>query len=64
MYYVIHNRLTGKVHACQCRRYRIWGFDPWVGKITWKRKWQPYTDRVAWWAKVHVVAKSQTCLSD
>ena len=22
----------------QCRRYRL---DPWVGKITWKRKWQP-----------------------
>ena len=24
--------------ACQCRRC---GFDPWVGKITWRRKWQP-----------------------
>ena len=22
----------------QCRRH---GFDPWVGKITWRRKWQP-----------------------
>ena len=21
-----------------CRRYR---FDPWVGKIPWRRKWQP-----------------------
>ena len=20
---------------------RRWGFDPWVGKIPWKRKWQP-----------------------
>ena len=18
-----------------------WGFDPWVGKIPWRRKWQP-----------------------
>ena len=23
--------------ACQCRRC---GFDPWIGKIPWKRKWQ------------------------
>ena len=25
---------------CQCRRHRL-GFDPWVGKIPWRRKWQP-----------------------
>ena len=24
--------------ACQYRRFR---FDPWVGKISWRRKWQP-----------------------
>ena len=24
-----------------CRRYRQHGFDPWVGKIPWRRKWQP-----------------------
>ena len=24
--------------ACQCRRH---GFNPWVGKIPWRRKWQP-----------------------
>ena len=24
----------------RCRRYRRPGFDPWVGKIPWKRKWQ------------------------
>ena len=24
--------------ACQCGRLR---FDPWVGKIPWRRKWQP-----------------------
>ena len=23
---------------CQCSRH---GFDPWVGKIPWRRKWQP-----------------------
>ena len=28
---------SGKESACQCRRL---GFDPWVGKIPWRRKWQ------------------------
>ena len=28
---------SGKESACQ-RRY---GFDPWVGRILWRRKWQP-----------------------
>ena len=27
----------GKDSDCQCRRYR---FNPWVGKIPWRRKWQ------------------------
>ena len=30
--------LSGKEPACQCRRC---GFSPWVGKIPWRRKWQP-----------------------
>ena len=30
--------LSGKESACQCRRCE---FNPWVGKIPWKRKWQP-----------------------
>ena len=30
--------LSGKESTCQCRRR---GFDPWVGKIPWRRKWQP-----------------------
>ena len=30
--------LSGKESACQCRRQ---GFDPWVGKIPWMKKWQP-----------------------
>ena len=33
--------LSGKESACQCRRCRRWGFDPWTGKIPWRRKWQP-----------------------
>jgi len=27
--------------SCQCRSCRRRGFDPWVGKIPWRRKWQP-----------------------
>ena len=33
--------LSGKASAWQCRRGRRHGFDPWVGKIPWRRKWQP-----------------------
>ena len=53
----------------QCGRH---GFDPWVGKIPWRRKWQPtpvfwpgksHRQR-AWQATVHGVAKSQIRLSD
>ena len=33
--------LTGKESTCQCRRHKKSGFDPWVGKILWSRKWQP-----------------------
>ena len=29
-----------KDSACQCRKHRRWGFDPWVGKIPWCRAWQ------------------------
>ena len=29
-----------KKSACQCRRCKC-GFCPWVGKIPWRRKWQP-----------------------
>ena len=31
---------SGKESACQCRRHRRCGFDPWIGKISWRRKWQ------------------------
>ena len=50
---------------CQCRRHRRAEFSPWVGKIPWRRKWQPTSltwknpmDRGAWWATIYVVAKS------
>ena len=46
--------------------------NPSVGKIPWRRKWQPTPvsglknpmDREAWQATVHKVLKSQTQLSD
>ena len=50
---------------------RVWlRFDPWVGKIPWRKAWQStavfflenYTDRGAWWAIVHEVIKSWTWL--
>ena len=28
--------LNGKESTCQCRRH---GFDPWVGKILWRKEW-------------------------
>ena len=30
--------LSGKESACQCRRHK---FNLWVGKISWRKKWQP-----------------------
>ena len=32
--------VSGRVHL-QCRRRRRCGFNPWVRKIPWSRKWQP-----------------------
>ena len=32
---------SGNEFACQCRRCKRHGFNPWVGKISWSRKWQP-----------------------
>ena len=32
---------SGKEPACQFRRYKRHRFDPWAGKIFWRRKWQP-----------------------
>ena len=53
----------------QCERP---GFDPWVGKIPWRRSWQPTPvflpgeiakDKGTWQAIIHGVKKSQTWLS-
>ena len=32
---------SGKEPTCQYRRHKRCKFDPWVGKIPWRRKWQP-----------------------
>ena len=33
--------LSSKESTCRCRRRTKHGFDPWVGKIPWRRKCQP-----------------------
>ena len=30
--------ISGKKSTYKCR---IWRFDPWIGKIPWRKKWQP-----------------------
>ena len=32
---------SGKESVGQCRRHKRHGFDPWVRKIPWYRRWQP-----------------------
>ena len=39
--------LSGKESSSQCQRCRRHRFDPWVGKIPWRRKWQS-TRILAW----------------
>ena len=33
--------VSGKEPACQSRRHKRLGFNPWVRKIPWRRAWQP-----------------------
>ena len=63
--------VSGKEPACQFRRHKRHGFDPWVEKIPWRRAWHSHSsilawripmDRGAWQATVHRVEKSQTQL--
>ena len=62
-----------KEPACQCRRHKRYRFNPLVGKIPWRRKWQPtpvllprksHGRRSLVQATVHGVAESRTRLSD
>ena len=59
---------TGKESACQCKRGKAGGFDPWVGKIPGGGRGSPVQyscpedsiDRGAWQATVRGVEKSWT----
>ena len=59
---------SGKEPACQCRTHMRHRFNTWVGKILWRKVWQPTPvflpgeshGQGAWWARVHRVTKSQT----
>ena len=42
---------SGKESTCQYRRHKRHGFNPCVGKIPWRRAWQP--------TQVFLPAKSQ-----
>ena len=42
----VHHQLpeltpNGEEPTCQSRRRKRLGFDPWVGELPWRRKWQP-----------------------
>ena len=34
--------------TCQCRGHKRLSFDPWVGKIPWRRKWATHSIILAW----------------
>ena len=55
----------GKKSTCQFRTLWRPEFDPWVGKILWRRKWEPTPvflpgQEEFWWAAVHGVIESDT----
>ena len=58
----------GKEPTCQFRRHKRHRFDPWVGKIPWRRKWQfsscleKSMDWGAWQTTVYRVTDSWTQL--
>ena len=75
--YAIYRKLglassaSSKEPACQCRRHKGGGFDPWVRKIPWRRARQPtavflpgesHGQRSLEGYTVHSITKSQTWL--
>ena len=62
--------LSGREFAYWCRRRRRRRFDLWIGKIPWRRKWQPFSvflpgkshGQRSRQATVHGVTKNQTWL--
>ena len=71
-----HPLLTTRVHQClpcgsvgaECPKFGRPGFNPWVRKIPWRRKWRPTPvflpgeshEQRNLWATVHGVTKSWT----
>ena len=61
---------NGKEPDCQYRRHKKHRLDPWVGKIPWRRAWQPTPvfllesplDQGVWQATVHGTSQSRTRL--
>ena len=53
--------VSGKEPAGWYRRCKRLRFNPWAGKIPWRRAWKPM-DRGAWKATVNKAAKSPTRL--
>ena len=57
---------SGKEPASQCRRLKRCRFSPWVGKIPWRRVWQPTPASLpgespgTWHTTVHGVAERDT----
>ena len=73
MYISIHcegfpGAASGKEPACQCRRHKRCGFDPWVRKTPGGGHGNPLQysclenpmDREAWWFTTYRVAKLDT----
>ena len=62
----LQSRWNGEESTSQCMRHKRCKFNPWVGKIPWRRKWQPtpvfspgrILDRGAWWSTVQRVTES------
>ena len=47
---------SDKELACPYRRHKRCRFDPWIGKIRWKRAWQPTSSILPWripWVEEH-----------
>ena len=64
--------LSSKESACQWRKHKICGFNPWIKRSLgvengnmFQYSWlENSMDRAAWWATVHGVTKSRIQLSD
>ena len=62
---------SGSEPICQCRRHKRCWFDPWVGKICWRRACNPLQyscldnpmDKGAWQAMVHRVGQNSSDLA-